>query len=296
MLLNKQWICLGMHCDYIRDARTGQYNSTILDFYCTRDHAGDRCGDAVFSAFAGGRNNPLEACYGGDGAICPEACHSAITQAQRDLGCCLTTFFQVVSEIPDASMLFSLCGLEIGDTCVGRFSREPIGPSSFGGDDECRSLREALPLQCQDDVSLGTLYGRAFGNPDSFVTDFCKSDCGDVVYYYYLLCDKIRGSSIAAEVDFLCAQNDDGSACAGILSDSSVYAAIFSKSTACENVSGKFCSDECSSIMQQNSHTWGCCHFTFGAVSDNITYVEGIVEQCDISGKPHLCIGAFSGR
>jgi hypothetical protein len=280
------------------DAITGEHNSTVIDFYCARNDAGQRCGDIVFDAYENDSKDPFEVCYGDDDGICSEACHSAITQAQTDLGCCLITFFQVVadSEVPesDASLLFSLCGLEGGDTCVGHFSNESIGPPPSGGDDDCQSLQAALPPQCQGFVSVDILIGQALVNQNTFLTDFCNSECGEAVYNYHLQCDRISGSNDAAVVDFLCSQNDDGAACAGVFSDPSVQAITFRPE--CKDLSDEFCSDECSSILQQPSRTWGCCLFTFGAVINNITYAEGVAEQCKQPGNSNLCVGAFSGK
>ena len=277
------------------DAITGEYNSTVIDFYCARNDAGQRCGDVVFDAYKSDKD-PFEACYGDDDSSCPEACRSAITQAQTDLGCCLITFYQVVadSEVPDASLLFSLCGVEGGDTCVGHFSNEPIGPPPTGGDDDCQSLQATLPPQCQGFVSVDLLIGQAFVNQSTFLTDFCNSECGEAVYNYHLQCDRISGSNNTAEVDFLCSQNDDGAACAGVFSDPSVQAITFRPE--CKDLSDEFCSDECSSILQQPSRTWGCCLFTLGAVTNNITYAEGVADQCKQPGNSNLCIGAFSGK
>ena len=275
------------------DAITGEYNSTVIDFYCARNDAGQRCGDVVFDAYKGNKD-PFEACYGDDDGICPEACLSAITQAQTELGCCLITFFQVVAEEPEASLLFPLCGLEGGDTCVGHFSNESIGPPPSGGDDDCQSLQAALLPQCQGFVSVDLLFSQATVNQNTFITDFCNSECGEAVYKYHLLCDRISGSNDAAVVDFLCSQNGDGAACAGVISDPSVLAIM--STPECKDLSDEFCSDECSSFLQQPSRTWGCCLFTFGAVISNITYVEGVAEQCKQPGNSNLCVGAFSGK
>ena len=272
------------------DAITGEYNSTVIDFYCARNDAGQRCGDVVFDAYKDNKD-PFEACYGDDGSICPEACRSAITQAQTELGCCLITFFQVATEEPDASLPFLLCGLEGGDTCVGHFSNESIGPRPSG---DCQSLQAALPPQCQGFVSVDILFGQALVNQNTFLTDFCNSECGEAVYNYHLQCDRISGSNDAAVVDFICSQNDDGAACAGVFSDPSVQAITFGPE--CKDLSDEFCSDECSSILQQPSRTWGCCLFTFGALMNNITYAEGVAEQCKQPGNSNLCVGAFSGK
>ena len=222
--------------------------------------------------------------------LCPESCKNALIQAQTDLGCCFITYFQV--EIPEASAIFPLCGLESGDTCVGAFTDEPIVP---GGDDVCQSLQATLPSQCRSDVSLDTLFALALEN-HVLLTDFCNSECGREVYDYHLQCDKIRGSNDAARVDFLCAQNDGGANCTEMFSDSSVQAAFLTPDAVCDDASDAFCSDECSSILQQASRTWGCCLFTFGAVSDSIADAEGVVEKCKIPGNPRLCVGAFSGE
>ena len=194
------------------DAITGGYNSTVIDFYCARNDAGQPCGDVVFDAYENNSKDPFEACYGENDGNCPEACLSAITQAQTDFGCCLITFFQVAEE-PDVSLLFQLCGLEGGDTCVGHFSNESIGPRLSG---DCQSLQAALPPQCQGFVSVDLLFGQALVNLNTFLTDFCNSECGEAVYNYHLQCDRISGSNNAAVVDFLCSQNDDGAACAGV--------------------------------------------------------------------------------
>ena len=271
------------------DAITGEYNSTVIDFYCARNDAGQRCGDVLFDAYISNKYT-FEACYGDDGGICPEACRSAITQAQTELGCCLITIFQVAEE-PEASLLFQLCGLEGGDTCVGHFSNESIELPPSG---DCQSLQATLPPQCQDFVSVYFLIVQAFVNHNTFLTDFCNSECGEAVYNYHLQCDRISGSNNAAVVDFLCSQNDDGAACAEIISDPSVQAIRFTPE--CKDLSDEFCSDECSSILQRPSRTSGCCFFTLGAVINNITYAEGVAEQCKLPGNSNLCIGAFSGK
>ena len=77
-------------------------------------------------------------------------------------------------------------------------------------------------------------------------------------------------------------------------SDPSVQAITFRPE--CKDLSDEFCSDECSSILQQPSRTWGCCLFTLGAVTNNITYAEGVAEQCKQPGNSNLCVGAFSGK
>ena len=181
--------------------------------------------------------------------------------------------------------------MEGGETCVGHFSNESIEPPPSG---DCQSLQAALPPQCQDFVSVYFLIVQAIVNHNTFLTDFCNSECGEAVYNYHLQCDRISGSNDAAVVDFLCSQNDDGAACAEIISDPSVQAIRFTPE--CKDLSDEFCSDECSSILQRPSRTSGCCFFTLGAVINNITYAEGIAEQCKLPGNSNLCIGAFSGK
>ena len=269
------------------DDRTGQYNSTFMDFYCARNEANKRCGDVLYVS-----SNPFELCDDFDGTS-PSTCCSALAQAQTDLGCCLITYIQLVSETPGVNPLFSLCGLEGGNTCFGRFTDQLILPPSDSNDD-CNLLQQGLPPQCLGVVSLDTLISQATVDPDMFRTNFCNSECGEAVYYYHLRCDRISGSRIAAMVDFLCAQNDDGATCAGIISDPSVQVVY---SPMCADVSDTFCSDQCSTVLQEPSRTWGCCLFTLTAFDDDITYIEGIVEQCKLpEDQAHVCDGAFSGE
>ena len=297
-------LCSGDCADHVYqfnrqcDARTGEYNSTVLDLYCARsgNAANERCGDAIFSFFAATLGvNPLAACdVDDDSEGCPVACRNAITQAQTDLGCCLTTILKLESEESGADLLLPFCGVDSVSACVGAFTDEPIVPPPSGGDGDCQSLQEDLPPQCQAYASIDTVVGEAFNNPDQFCTSFCNSECGKAVYKYHLQCDRITGTSNAATVDFVCAQNDGGLTCAGVYSDPSVLG-IFTP--VCQDISGTFCSDACSSVLQEPSRTWGCCLFTLTAFDDNVTYVEGIVEQCKIpKDQAHVCDGGFSGE
>ena len=267
------------------DDRTGQYNSKFLDFYCATKDDIKRCGDVIHASFAG--DNPLEPCYSIE-ATCPSTCSSALAQAQTDLGCCLNTYIQLVRELPDANSLLSLCGLEGGTTCGGFFGGGYIDPPS----EYCKLQQQMLPLQCLGDVSLDTLTSQATADPDTFRTNFCNSECGEAVYNYHFWCDRIRGSDDAAKVDFLCAQNDGGTTCAGIFLDSSLETVL-----SCADVSNTICSDQCSTVLQEPSHTWGCCLFTLTALADNIMHSGGIFEQCKLpEDQAHVCDGAFSGE
>ena len=288
--------CCSVSCaqplhDYFRecDKATGSSNATTFDFFCSSNSNGSSCALALFGniSFA---ETFTSAC---DETLCAEdECRTALKAASDNFGCCMYSFFAVIGEQTEATVVFTLCSIDRQDLCNGGVTDEPL--QFFGASDGCDSLQETLPPQCQVDVDI--LIAIAFRNPDMFLTDFCNSDCGEAVYNYHLQCDKIRGSNDAAGIDFLCAQNDGSKSCAGFFSDPSVQTALFSRAGVCNDTSDKFCSDECSSILQQTSRTWGCCLYTYGALSDNITYTEGIVEQCKIPGNPHLCVGAFSGN
>ena len=224
---------------------------------------------------------------------CSPSCRSALSQTQRDFGCCLTTGLLIQTGVVEENPLI-LCGLEGStDTCVSHFTEEPILPRpTYYGEPDCIVEEEALPQQCRDYVSLDAIRSRASIIPDEFQRDFCNGECGELVYNYYLQCDSVVGYNNAPTVDFICAQNS-GTTCAGVYADPSVLTLY---GTVCGDVSDTFCSDECSSALQQASNKWGCCLFTLGVLDNNVTYIEGIYTQCNVPADPQLCDGGFSSE
>ena len=275
------------------DNRKGTSNSTLIDFICAENSAGERCGELLFSAYVESGGDILASCENVDDG-CPSECTEELTTLQNSMGCCLITSIQLDSEEPgDVRNLFALCNVQPADYCVGAFSDEPIVPESPGGDVECISLVQNLPAACQQYANLQFLYTAAYVNPDTFIADFCDSTCGRRAYDYFVACDAITDDNEAAVVDFLCAQTDDGDDCARIYSDGTLETVF---SSPCASISDTFCSDECSDVLQEPVKRWGCCLFTLTALDDNVTFIEGIVEQCRLPGNPHLCIGGFSDR
>ena len=270
------------------DNETGQDNSTLLDFLCAKNNDNKRCGDELFALFSAG--NPLDACEGLDGRSCPVECMNALLQLQSNLGCCFYTYLALDDSPTNARNTFAVCGLNSGDFCTGRFTNQTIDPSE---DPEfaCKQLAQELPSDCQSYTSIETLMSSGYANPD-FISNFCNSNCAMPVYDYYLKCDMLTRAYDAPFVDFLCAKNSADTDCAGILTDTSLFAVF---GTTCEATTDKLCTDDCSDALQQPTTDWGCCLFTFTALNDNITYIEGIVEQCKLPENIGLCTGAFSG-
>ena len=271
------------------DEVTEQENATQLDLLCANNNNDTRCGDEIIAEFSAG--NPLDAC-GDFNESCPVECTNAFQQLLSNTGCCFYTYMAIEGSPTNARNIFQLCGVETGDYCTGHFTNETIDPSDVGGGDKaCQHLTQKLRSDCLSYTSIETLISIGYVNPD-FISNFCNSVCAIPVYDYFRECDLITRRHNAPYVDFLCAKNTADTDCVGILSDTSLFAVF---DTTCEATTDKLCTDDCSDALQQPATDWGCCLFTFTALNDNITYTEGIVEQCKLPENIGLCSGAFSG-
>jgi hypothetical protein len=274
------------------DERTGTSNATALDTFCAENAAGQRCAQVVLSfvSFAA----QLESCTNFDSA-CSDECREGLMEAQSQAGCCLTSLYLYFSDNIYIDLLFSRCGIERLESCDGRFTGRPVQPPPTDiGRPECEGLRQDLPDSCHRYASLDTLTVTAYLSPAD-LNDFCSGDCASDIYDYYLKCDSITYSDDAPSVDFLCAESDgeEDSLCGGIYADRALIT-VFNNS--CSDTSDTFCSQECATSLQEPSKEWGCCLFTLAALGDNVTFVEGIVEQCRLDFDGGVCIGGLSGK
>ena len=274
-----------VQCDY----RTGAQNSTIIDLLCAINSNGTQCGDILSSIFI---SNPFEQCEDFD-IECGTICSNAIQYIRNQGGCCFDTALAIESGILGLNQLYSLCGLEPSETCIGAFSDERITPQS-GGDRSCEDLLDDLPVQCRDYTSADLLLSHAYTDPVTFTRNFCNGDCSEAIYKYFVECDKITSNNNAANVDFLCTNNTNNDPCIGIYTDQTLFN-VFEDS--CYDTSPTSCSDTCSSALVERFDYWGCCLFTFTALQDNVTFVEAIIEECKLeTDTTKLCIGGLSGK
>ena len=272
----------GLECD----KRTGVANATVLDVLCATNSDGRRCG-ALFEGFD---KVNLTACDDIDGHMCPAECSAALQQGVEDFGCCLLSVLQLFSE-GDFHILATLCDVDISGYCTGRFSGKPA--PQLPAYDDCGFPELTLPDECRGYTSVDILFLQATSNPTEFKQEFCDGPCGKPVFDYFRKCDFVTGGHNATYLDFLCSENDSGALCAGIFSDRQLFEVI---EYACNATTDRFCSQECSLALQQPSQMWSCCLFTLKSFDDNITYTEGIVEECQLEIKPEVCIGGLSGK
>lgn len=62
----------------------------------------------------------------------------------------------------------------------------------------------------------------------------------------------------------------------------------------CEFLTTETCPSTCSGVLNDLSEKWGCCLFTYGVVTNNLTYIEGVAEVCNLKNV-EFCIGGISG-
>ena len=184
--------------------------------------------------------------------------------------------------------------MNVDEKCVGHFTGKPAPPAP-PPDDECDSLAESLPEACRVYTSFIIPFSLAYTSSAEFKTNFCDGPCSEVVYEYFVECDKIKDDSDndAVYLDFLCSVNDRNIPCAGILSDTSLTNTL---EGACDETTDTMCSEECSRQLVLPSQTWSCCLFTFTAFDYNVTYVSDIVEECGLDVERKVCIGGLSGK
>ena len=265
------------------DERLGTQNATIIDLLCARNGTGSLCGNVLFSLLT---DDPFGSCDNFDGLNCPARCRNSLDYLRNQGGCCTDTIFAVESGPLAVNQLYSRCGLEASEICVGAFSDEPILPRP-DGDDDCRDLQQSVPDVCLEYTSFGFILVQASRNPEQFYEDFCNGGCSEVIYEYFLECDVFTFSDNAAYVDFLCSKNSEGVPCVGNnLSPLDVE-------DVCADVSDEQCSSQCGDALQQLDDTWGCCLFTFSALISNATYASDLWSECGVDA-PDLCEGGLS--
>ena len=257
------------------DERLGTQTATIIDLLCARNGTGSLCGNVLFTLFT---DDTFLSCDNFDGLNCSAQCRDSLIYFRNQGGCCTDTIFAVESGPLAVNQLYSRCGLEASEICVGAFSDEPILPRP-DGDDDCRDLQQSVPDVCLEYTSFDFIFIQASRNPEQFYEDFCNGGCSEVIYEYFLECDVFTFSDDnAAYVDFLCSKNSEGIPCVGIISNSSLF-------------------DEIDSACPDIVSVWGCCLFTLHALGNNVTYVEDIVDECGLgSDESILCIGGISGE
>ena len=272
------------------DSRIGFDNATVLDVLCAANSDGERCG-ALFQDFS---QLNLSACDDIEDFTCPDDCSNALRMAKEKFGCCLSSVLQVISGedfSQHAAIYSALCDVEIPDNCIGRFSGKPAPLPKV--ESECSLLDLGFPAECYVYTSIDILNLNAYVDAAKFKEDFCDGYCGKFVYNYFVKQDMVTGGNNASYVDFLCSENSSGEVCASIISDSDLQDYFDNE---CDDVTDTYCSDECSSVLQEQLQKWGCCLFTFGALDDNVTFIEGIVEECNLEGDVKVCTGGLSGK
>ena len=270
--------------------RTGYDNSTALDVVCAKNLNGKRCG-AVFENVL---SFNFSTCDGIDGFNCPAECRDALTSTLEPLGCCFRSLYQLLSEDSDldayADLFSILCEVNLQGNCDGAFSGEPAPPPVI--EDQCDFLQLELPAECRRYSNIEVLSIQAYINSTETIK-FCDGPCSKPVYNYFVNCDRTRGGNNATYLDFLCSENDNGDRCAKLFADTGLFDVLDKN---CEETTDTFCSQDCSEGLKMPFQMWGCCLFTFGAIDDNVTYVTGIVDQCNLVGKAEVCIGGLSDK
>ena len=166
-------------------------------------------------------------------------------------------------------------------------SSSAVNANEQVGSGACDDLRDAIPDGC--DTNPLSLENLIYSNPDSFLSDFCESDCAKPVYEYFADCNDI---GFANFLDLSCTKNSEDTNCVKLYTDNNL---ITVSQGVCVEVSEEQCSSECSSALQDLSMEWGCCVYTYSIIVTNITFTNGVWSQCGAS-VPGVCEGALSGE
>ena len=266
------------------DEKTESSNASAIDALCAVNDKGQRCGE-FFLQIAG----VTTACADIEGLSCPEKCRNALEQAQEMYGCCLpslaSVFFGEDFSIY-ATFLSTLCGVQFGDECAGRFTgNDPTDPPPTNA--MCNNLRNAIPAVCQPFSNIYYILLSASSDPDGFQTKFCKSECAGPVYDYINECVNKTEATI---LDFLCSTTPAGTNCANIANDTALDTAL---DGVCKDASNRQCSQGCQSALEGFNKVYGCCLFTSSALDTNVTYTNGLWAQCG-ADNPGLCTGGIT--
>ncbi|CAI8023090.1 hypothetical protein GBAR_LOCUS13521 [Geodia barretti] len=204
-------------------------------------------------------------------------------------GCCLPSLASVLfgEDLSIyATFLSTLCGVQFGDECGGRFtgddSTDPPPTNAM-----CTSLRNAIPAACQIFSNVLYIYLSASSDPDGFQTNFCKSDCAEPVYNYINDC---VNKTDALYLDFLCSTTPAETNCVHILNDTALVMAF---DGVCKDASNRQCSQGCKSALEGFNKAYDCCLFTYSALDTNVSYTNGLWAQCG-ADNPGLCTGGIT--
>ncbi|CAI8023089.1 hypothetical protein GBAR_LOCUS13520 [Geodia barretti] len=132
------------------DEKTESSNASAIDALCAVNNKNQRCGE-FFIEIA----QLTTACAGVDSLSCPDECRNALVQAQEMYGCCFPSLALVIfgEELSIyATLLSTLCGVQFGDECAGRFTGNETGPTIDPPPTNamCASLHNAIPAACRN--------------------------------------------------------------------------------------------------------------------------------------------------
>ena len=291
------------------DMMTGGDNASVIDFLCSQSDSGATCASLLSISQL---DNVQHVCSSASDGDCSLACSAGLHILYRTWGCCLSTFLALESPNDDGTALLRDCGIEVSeDICKGGISdrvtpvteeptTEPVTeePTTDRPVTEeptterptsrtCDRLFHEIPADCRDDIALHSLLTSASTEPDKFYSTFCQSNCAKPVYDYINEC---VNSSHAAYIDFLCSESTTTTKCANILSDERFLIAQYG---VCEDLSDKQCSEQCHSRMTMFNAVYGCCLFSYSAITSNVTYSNDVWDECG-EDSPGLCTGGIS--
>ena len=125
------------------DEKTESSNASAIDALCAVNNKNQRCGEFFFEIA-----QLTTACAGVDSLSCPDECRNALVQAQEMYGCCFPSLALVLfgEELSIyATLLSTLCGVQFGDECAGRFTGNETGPTTDPPTYKCHVRK---PPQC----------------------------------------------------------------------------------------------------------------------------------------------------